>query len=87
MTQDDEYGDWVRFEDYDALRLQLANRTAEVVALLEQVAALKEAAGKVTCKTCDGHGTLLLSSVPAPGYYYTPCPDCGPLRAILEKQP
>lgn len=44
-----------------------------------------EAAGRVTCKKCAGHGDLLRPLNSAPGYDYTPCPDCAPLRALLAK--
>lgn len=55
--------------------------------LLAYVDALREAAGRVTCKTCDGKGDRLWPLNSAPGYYYTPCPDCADLRALLERTP
>jgi hypothetical protein len=41
-------------------------------------AALREAAGKVTCNECGMY-------MPTPSGKWSPCPDCADLRALLEK--
>lgn len=58
-----------------------------VLAAHAELAALKEAVGKVTCYRCAGAGRLDIVE----GQYEIPigdepCPDCADLRAILEKQ-
>jgi hypothetical protein len=50
------------------------------MAVCQEVDALREAAGKVTCFRCAGSGV-------APPYPGSPCPDCAALRALLERKP
>jgi hypothetical protein len=45
--------------------------------------ALRAAAGKVTCRRCNGHGDLLQPDTVPPGWRTDPCPDCADLRALL----
>ena len=53
---------------------------------LRELNALREAAGKVTCKRCGGQGYLI--EWPA-GFSVTrrACPDCADLRALLSPAP
>lgn len=54
-----------------------------------ELAALREAAGKVTCWRCDGKGNLWSGPLTDATGAAVPrrCPDCADIRAILEKQP
>lgn len=51
--------------------------------LLAYVDKLREAARKVTCRRCLGHGNLLQPDAVPPGWRTDPCPDCADLRRLL----
>jgi hypothetical protein len=51
--------------------------------LRDENAALREAAGKVTCRRCNSTGEVPCTNGPV--YWDEPCPDCAALRALLEK--
>jgi hypothetical protein len=55
--------------------------------LLAYVDALRAAAGKVTCRRCNGHGDLLQPDAVPPGWRTDLCPDCADLRRLLEGKP
>jgi hypothetical protein len=58
--------------------------------LLTENAALREAAGKVTCKRCDNNPrnrSIIHDPDSAHGYKEISCPDCATLRALLERKP
>jgi Zn finger protein HypA/HybF involved in hydrogenase expression len=83
----DVYDEHVLRSAYDNLAAQLANRTAEVVAVQAELAALKEAAGKVPCATCGGDYEIVETHPWTREVSRVPCPDCADLRAILERKP
>jgi hypothetical protein len=84
--------------DYDALRADLASVTTTMLAIREQrdqysaeLAALKEAAGKVTCFRCSGMGYEVVTDYISAqtGKRQTkrvPCPDCADLRKRLGEK-
>jgi hypothetical protein len=78
-----------------ALRAELASVTTTMLAIREQrdgysteLAALKEAAGKVKCWTCHGSGEIKWTSgsIMPRGAAPIPCPDCADLRKILGEK-
>jgi hypothetical protein len=80
----------------DAASLFVRNLAADRRALLRYVdalraelAALREAAGKVKCWTCHGSGkiTWTSGSIMPLGAAPIPCPDCADLRKILGEKP
>jgi hypothetical protein len=55
-------------------------------ALLAYVDALRAAAGKVTCRRCEGFGELKSPYEEGAGMDDAdPCPDCTPLRALIKE--
>jgi hypothetical protein len=95
-------GLYVTSADYDALRAELAaaqqstqgyyNEAATACeqrdAAKRELAALREAAGKVKCWTCHGSGkiTWTSGSIMPLGAAPIPCPDCADLRKILGEK-
>lgn len=58
----------------------LQDKQREIESLRSRLDELREAAGKVTCATCDGEGKLDDGE-------WMPCPDCGDLRRLLGEKP
>jgi hypothetical protein len=73
-------------EDRDALLRYVDELLALLHRTEDEKMALRAAAGKVTCRRCNGHGDLLQPDTVPPGWRTDPCPDCGPLRALLAKE-
>ena len=87
-ARDADYNDI--FEEQSHMSPDIAHRlvawpVADRRALLQAYDALRVAAGKVTCRRCDGHGDLLQPDTVPPGWRTDPCPDCYDLRAILKE--
>lgn len=54
--------------------------------LRAQLAALREAAGKVQCENCHGSGFKAVRDEGALTFTFPPCPDCGDLRRLLGEK-
>ena len=57
----------------------LAACQSQGAGLQARLAELREAARKVTCRTCSGNGHTFIG--------IDPCPDCGDLRRLLGEKP
>lgn len=76
-------GRFVLASDYDALRAELAALKSDIerhisiaASLANEVEALKAAAAKVTCQSCNGSGWKYQGSLMG----NVPCPDCAELE-------
>jgi excinuclease UvrABC ATPase subunit len=73
---------------YELVRSDCHNLTEKVIPNLRaELAALREAAGKVTCGRCGGTGEVREKLLFNGFLRLFPCPDCADVRAILERKP